>query len=119
MKTIQKARLNLDEFNTTIIEMENTLKSRPLYLSDENFQYSITTHLLYGRNINQRNPLGSVNPQLVENDIRVRLDHLRMIISHFQTRFYKEYVALRERDIYITQIKNMIIIVILKWVTFY
>ena len=98
-----KTRLNLDEFNTTIIEMENTLKSRPLtYLSDENFQYSITTHLLYGRNINQRNPLGSVNPQLVENDIRVRLDHLRMIISHFQTRFYKEYVvALRERHFYI------------------
>ena len=43
---------------------------------------------------------------IFENDIRVRLDHLRKIITHFQTRFYKEYVvALRERHFYNANIK--------------
>ena len=42
-----------------------------------------------------------MSPQLVENDIRVRLDQLRMVITHSQTRFYKEsVVALRERHFY-------------------
>ena len=91
-----------DELNTVVIEAENTLNSRPLtYLSDENFQSSLTpNHLIHGHNINSKY-FPEVKVDLSENDFRLRVKHLGIILKHFQNRFYKEYIiALREKQSY-------------------
>ena len=56
-KVAGKAFLNYDELTTLLIEIEQTLNTRPLtYLSDNNEDEAITpSHLLYGRNIAGKN----------------------------------------------------------------
>lgn len=53
-KVIGNAYLNYEEVNTILVEIENSLNSRPLtYISDENYDEALTPyHLLHGRNIN-------------------------------------------------------------------
>ena len=55
-KVAGKAFLNYDELTTLLVEIEQTLNTRPLtYLSDNNDDEAITpSHLLYGRNIARR-----------------------------------------------------------------
>ena len=107
-KTVWKSRLNIDELNTILIEIENTLNSRPLtYLSEENFHASITpNHLLHGRNVNIRNDSVRVNV-LMGDEVRAKLDRYQTTLEHFRNRFYKEYVtSLRERHFYASSQKG-------------
>ena len=104
-KTIGKARLKFDELYTVLVEVENTINSRPLtYLSDENFQTSLTpNHLIYGRDLRSRNDRNA-KIDLQEDELRIRVKHLRFILDHFENRFYKEYIiALREKHNYYSQ----------------
>ena len=52
-KVVGKAKLNFEELNTVIVEIEKCVNSRPLtYLSEEHEDTIITTnHLIYGRDI--------------------------------------------------------------------
>ena len=62
-KVVEKARLSYDELVTVICEIENSINSHPLtYLTEENYQTPLSPyHLLYGRNINDRNePLNNI-----------------------------------------------------------
>ena len=54
-KVIGKAKLNFEELNTVIVEIEKCVNSRPLtYLSEEHEDTVLTpNHLIYGRNINR------------------------------------------------------------------
>ena len=56
-KVVGKTRLSYDELVTVICEIENSINSCPLtYLTEENYQTPLSPyHLLYGRNINDRN----------------------------------------------------------------
>ena len=50
-------KLSYDVLTTLLVEIEKTLKTRPMtYLSDEYNDQAITrSHLLYGRNISKQN----------------------------------------------------------------
>ena len=103
-KVAGKAFLNYDELTTLLIEIEQTLNTRPLtYLSDNNDDEAVTpSHLLYGRNIARRNCM-YLDPEYdeQENSLLNKYKRLKMILSHFKKRFYDEYIlALRERHQY-------------------
>ena len=112
-KVAGKAFLNYDELTTLLIEIEQTLNTRPLtYLSDNNEDEAITpSHLLYRRNIARRNFMYFVTEHCKQdNALLSKYERLKMILSHFKKRFFDEYVlALRERDIS-TKFKRQIII---------
>ena len=62
-KIVEKARLSYDELVTVICKIKNSINSRPLtYLTEENYHTRLSPyHLLYGRNINDRNePLNNI-----------------------------------------------------------
>ena len=102
-KVVGKAKLTYDELVTVIYEVENSINSRPLtYLTEENYQTALTPyHLLYGRNINERND----TLDFIETDSNsaiVRVKHLQIILKHFRKRFYVEYLlSLREKHSYV------------------
>ena len=99
-KVAGKAFLNYDELTTLLIEIEQTLNTRPLtYLSDNNEDEAVTpSHLLYGRNIARRNFMYFATEYCEqENTLLNKYKRLKMILSHFKKRFYDEYIlALRE-----------------------
>ena len=74
--------------NTVLVEIGNTLNSRPLtYLSEENYQSSITPHhLLFSRNINQKYSSTTIDPPLQGNDLHIRVKHLCTILGHYCTK---------------------------------
>ena len=112
-KVAGKAFLNYDELTTLLVEIEQTLNTRPLtYLSDNNDDEAITpSHLLCGRNIASRSFMYFDSEYCEqENNIFNRYKQLKMILCHFKKRFYDEYIlALRERDIS-TKLERQIII---------
>ena len=103
-KVAGKTFLNYDELTTSLIEIEQTLNTRPLtYLSDNNEDEAITpSHLLYGRNIASRNFMYFVTEYCEQdNALLSKYKRLKMILSHFKKRFFDEYIlALRERHQY-------------------
>ena len=102
-KVVGKARLSYDELVTVICEIENSINSRPLtYLTVENYQTPLSSyHLLYGRNINDRNePLNNIETNQTSAIVRVK--HLQTVSEHFLKRFYVEYLlSLREKHSYV------------------
>ena len=74
-KEVGRARLSYDELVTVTCEIGNSINSRPLtYLTEENYQTPLSPyHLLYGRNINDRNePLNSTEPNHTSATGRVK-----------------------------------------------
>ena len=102
-KVAGKAFLNYDELTTLLIEIEQTLNTRPLtYLSDNNEDEAIApSHLLYGRNISSRNFMYFVTGYCEQdNALLSKYKRLKMILSHFKKRFFDEYIlALRETSV--------------------
>ena len=89
-KVAGKAFLNYDELTTLLMEIEQTLNTRPLtYLSDNNEDEAITpSHLLYGRNIARRNFMYFVAEYCEQdNTLLNKYKRLKMILSHFKKRF--------------------------------
>ena len=89
-KVAEKAFLNYDELTTLLIEIQQTLNTRPLtYLSDNNDDEAITpSHLLYGQNIARRYFM-YFDPEYCEqeNILLNKYKRLKMILSHFKKRF--------------------------------
>ena len=108
-KSVGMAKLTFEELVTVLTEIENVLNSRPLtYLSEENFQCSLTPHhLVYGRNINQKFVSSPIEPLVKVDDARGRVQYLRFILHHFQKRFYNEYItSFLERHQYVSHKTN-------------
>ena len=96
-KVAGKAFLNHDELAILLIKTEQTFNTRPLtYLSENNQDEAITlSHLLYGQNIARRNFMYSVTEYCKqENTLWNKYKQLKMILTHFNKRFYDEYILL-------------------------
>ena len=99
-KVIGKARLDFDELQTILIEVESIVNSRPItYVYDELESEPLTpSHLLYGHRLamlpDKRDPeLGDQNVNFSK-----RYRYLVTKISHFWNRWHQEYlVDLREQ----------------------
>lgn len=99
-KVVGKARLDYDELQTILIEVESIVNSRPLtYVYDELESEPLTpSHLLYGRRLavlpDKR------DPEHVDRNVNFskRYRYLVSKISHFWNRWHQEYlVDLREQ----------------------
>ena len=103
-KVVKNAKLNFDELNTFLHEIESMMNSRPLtYISDDNMEPITPYHLLHGRNIASSYGHNLLNQrEMNENEIMVkRVQYVRLLIEKYWCRFYHEYtVALRERTLY-------------------
>ena len=103
-KVVGKSFLNYEEMNTVLIDIEQTLNSRPLtYVEEDNHQETLTPfHLLYGRDINTENISCKTSSQSDDPEyLQYRYVKLKQVISHFKKRFYDEYIiSLHERHCY-------------------
>ena len=82
-RVVGKTKLSYDELVTVICEMENSINSRALtYLPEENYQALLSPyHLLYGRNINDRNePLNHIERNQTSAIVTVK--HLQSVLEH-------------------------------------
>ena len=101
-KVLGNARLSLDELNTTLLEVEGILNSRPLtYIYDEiGYEPLTPNHLLHGRRL----PLLANNLEFDANEVdenaaicKKRFWYLIKKLNHFASRWKNEYlVDLRE-----------------------
>ena len=73
-KVVGKAKLNFEELNTVIAEIEKCVNSRPLtYLSEEHEGTIITpNHLVYGRSIDRNDTVQHEFNELSGDDMRKR-----------------------------------------------
>ena len=72
------------------------------YLTEENYQTLLSPyHLLYGRNINDRNePLNNIETNQTSAIVRVK--HLQTVLEHFKKRVCVEYLlSLHEKHSYV------------------
>ena len=104
-KVIGKSFLNYEEISTVLIDVEQTLNSRPLtYLEEDNNKEALTPfHLLYGRNVINTESLNSdvVNGTDNTRYLRQRYTVLKQVLEHFNNRFFNEYInSLHERHCY-------------------
>ena len=102
-KVVGKAKLNFEEVNTVIIEIEKCVNSRPLtYLSEEHEDTVITpNHLIYGRDIDRNESVQHEFNELSGDDMRKRQAYCQVIFKHFTKRFVKKYLlALQETHSY-------------------
>ena len=103
-KTLRNARLDYDELHTVLIEIESTLNSRPLtYVSSDELDEPITpSHSVVGRRVNSIPIVSSAMIEEVDDSssgIEARRNYLQKILTHFWSRWSREYVAdLRTRD---------------------
>ena len=93
-KTLDTAKLNYEELQTILYEVEQIINNRPItyYYSDNEEECLTPNHLLYGRTLNNSNLLS-------EETTKVLIDSnkLENLITHFWDRWRKEYVLnLRE-----------------------
>ena len=101
-KIIWKSKLNYEEIETILIQIEYVLNSRPLcYVDDTELSEPITPfHLMFGDNIAKRK-VACRPAELPKNDTnpKVRINQINAHLEHFQKRFTAEYITgLRERD---------------------
>ena len=103
-KVIHNAKLNFEELNTILVEIESMMNSRPLtYLTDDEMEALTPYHLLHGRNIRSTCSLNLLNKkEMSEHEILTkRVTYVKLLIENYWNRFYHEYtVALRERTYY-------------------
>ena len=97
-KVLGQARLNYEEMETVLTEIEMAVNSRPLtYMQDDIFEILTPSHLLLGRRLlSQYNHI--VSDVSTENDnairsSRKRMDHLNELLRHYFSRFECEYVV--------------------------
>ena len=96
-----KSKLNYEQVETILIEIEGVLNSRPLcYVDDSDLSEPLTpSHLMYGRNIMKRNILSSPPTADEQANPSKRIRHVKSLLQHFWKRFASEYIcSLRERD---------------------
>ena len=95
-KVLGNARLNYQELETVLIEIEGNLNNRPMtYEYEELGEETLTpAHLLYGRR------LATLPDEHIEknnDDLKGRLEYLTQRLNHFWNRWQHEYlVNLRE-----------------------
>ena len=118
-KVVGKAKLNFEELNTVISEIEKCVNSRPLtYLSEEHEDTIITTnHLIYGRDIDRNKSVQHDFHELSGNDMRKRQAYCQVIFKHFAKRFVKQYLLTFRRHIPIRIIKTIVLLAVWSSVT--
>ena len=103
-KALRNAKLDYDELHTVLVEIESTLNSRPLtYVSSDELDEPITpSHLVVGRRVNSIPIVSSAMIEEVDDiasGVEARRNYLQKILTHFWSRWSREYVAdLRTRD---------------------
>ena len=103
-KTLRNAKLDYDELHTVFVEFESTLNSRPLtYVSSDELDEPITpSHLVVGRRVNSIPIVSSAMIEEVDDSssgVKARQNCLQKILTHFWSRWSREYVAdLRTRE---------------------
>ena len=98
-KTVGKACLNFYELQIILSEIEMIINSRPLNTlhDDEIYEVMTPNHLLFGQKLYQENPKWESNSDIVEPDLRKRIEYVESIIEHFWKRWRFEYItSLRE-----------------------
>ena len=89
LKRLLERHLHYEELTTLLIELEQTLKKRPLtYLSNNNDDEAITpSNLFHGRNKARRNFM-YFDPEYCEheNTLLNKYIRLKMKLSHFKKR---------------------------------
>ena len=101
-KNLWKSKLNYEQIDTILIEIEGVLNARPLcYVDDSDLCEPITpSHLTFGRNIGKINLLDSTTDVNENPNPSARVKHVKTLLDHFWQRFSSEYICgLRERDI--------------------
>ena len=94
-KQLEKSRLNYEELQTVLCEVETILNNRPLtyYHSDNTEQCSTRNHLLFERTMKLFDP----EPTDITYDINFHSKKISNIINHFWQRWRREYLnMLRE-----------------------
>ena len=94
-KQLEKSRLNYEELQTVLCEVETILNNRPLtyYYSDNTEQCLTPNHLLFGRTMKLFDP-ESID---ITDDINFHSKKISNIINHFWERWRREYLnMLRE-----------------------
>ena len=101
-KTLGRSFISLQQLQTIVVEVESMLNDRPLTYVKSNLQdpQPLTpSHLLYGRRIQQAPRLledqeEENDPSFVDGvDLRKRVDKLTQLISHFSSRWKREYLT--------------------------
>ena len=89
-KQLEKSRLNCEELQTVLCEVETILNNRPLtyYYSDNTEQCLTPNHLLFGRTIKLFDP----EPIDSTHDINFHSKKISNIINHFWERWRREYL---------------------------
>ncbi|XP_069195602.1 uncharacterized protein [Procambarus clarkii] len=103
-KTLHRQKIDLQELQTVIIEIEARVNNRPLtYLSDDALQREPLSpaHLMYGRPLKTLVSLTDEEPEdpsyVKESDLVQRFKHLSGVISRWNDVWTREYLtALRE-----------------------
>ena len=101
-KTLANARLNYEELQTVLVQIEGVLNSRPLtYLCEDGGEPLTPSHLVTGRRLltlpgeSKNNDMGSNEGQA---ELSRREKYLRTVLSHYWTRWRRDYLTqLRER----------------------
>ncbi|XP_065197182.1 uncharacterized protein LOC135828689 [Sycon ciliatum] len=98
-KVIGNAHLSLDELQTILMEVERTLNSRPLtYVSSEDTEKPLTpSYLLCGHRLHGQAdelvPQMDPDFDLTPGDANRRLAYLDSILTHFWSRWRREYLV--------------------------
>ena len=100
-KTLGKARLTFEELSTVLAEIECVINTQHLtYVYDDVSEPLTPSHLLFGRNINDR-PQSNVN--ILETNVEdcvKRVKYLQITIQQFWKRFKSSYLnELREHHL--------------------
>ena len=102
-KVIGTAKLNYEEMETMLCEVEGVINTRPLtYIYDDDVSDPLTpSHLLAGRNLSVNSGEITTNIESTPESLNHRLKYLQVKIQGFWNRFQHEYLSeLREHHMY-------------------
>ena len=101
-KVVGKAKLNYEEMETIIIEIERIINTRPLtYLHDDDVSEPLTpSHLLMGRNL-VSDPTDAISLESYSDTLSSRFKYLLSTMQSAWSNFYHHYLTeLREHHMY-------------------
>ena len=101
-KTLGQAKVNYEEMETLLCEVEGAINSRPLtYLKDDPNESLTPAHLVIGRRLLSRIHGGNDGiHEMTMQEMNKRMTYLTVILSNWWKRFNTEYMnELRERHI--------------------
>ena len=110
-KILGKAKLNYEEMETILLEVERIINTRPLtYLYEDDISEPLTpSHLLTGRNISAR-PIKYIEKE--ENNaesLSKRIKYIHTLINNYWKKFNHNYLAeLREHHMYDSKRKTSV-----------